>query len=381
MNKALTFIFILTVLAISVVLSSCTAGGLSDFSDTTAETLDQANTPNDAFSEADYKNYTVGVNVDVAGNKEIFSAQLSGQARSVYVSFTPISYNAQTYEYQKGERVYYRFDAWQFEEKTDERVYFEGNKTLDVIAPQAMMSAVFKTFNCITRPENYGYVRDTLAPLTFTESSSQAHADHAGNNAVYMVVCTWNGNDVAEKMEYTVDYATRKVDLVKTVGDAVTYYTSNEQIPEEAVAYFLLLAADMDHGASELYASDPALHLGNSAVYKETTVNYADVKEGLHGVLFQASQTVKFSTVINNVTDFDTYIDGEAIYFPLGDTSYYMLTPNGSLYAVDGIRICTPYITPNMTHLSYIHAPIVRQAEGTYDYEAVKALLTGTAAK
>ncbi len=378
MNKVLYFI--LTVLVTSVILSSCNTekpSNTTDTSDATIETLDTADTPVDVFSEDEYKNYTLGVKVDPTDNKEAFSAQMSGKDNSVYVSFTPILYNSETYQYEQGERVYYRFNSWRFDEAADEKVYFEGNKTLDAITSQAMMSAVFKSANSVTRPENYGYVRDTLAPLTFTETSRQAHA--TGNNAVHLTILTWDGDNIVQSMRYTVNYATRKVDLVKTDGDVITYYTSEEQISEEAVAYFLLLAADMDYGTSELYASDINTRLGNTAVYKGTSVNYEDIKSDLHSVIFNESQKIHFPTVTNNVTDFDTYTDSEAIYFPLGDTFYYMLTLDGSLYEVIGIRTCTPYITPDMTHMSSIHAPIVRKAEGTYDYEAVKALLTKVA--
>lgn len=384
MKKALCLT--LTVLMTFVMLSSCNTGDLSDTttaadttSGTTAATTEAADTLNDAFSEEEYKSYTSGVKVDPDGIKEIFNAQMSGEDNAVYVSFTPISYNAETYEYEQGEKVYYRFNGWVFDEGTDEKVYFEGNKTLSVITPQAMTSAVFKPSNSITRPEDYGYVRDTLASLTFAEASQQDKDEQSGNDAVYLNVITWDGDKQVQSMSYTVDYATRKVELVKTEGDVTTYYTSEEQISEETLAYFLLLAADMDHGVAAIYASDVSVKLADSAVYKETAVNYDDIKAELHTLLFNESQEISFPTVTNNVTDFDTYTDNEAIYFHTGDTFYYMLTPDGSLYAVIGMRSCTPYITPSMTHMSHIHAPHVRRAEGTFDYEAVKALITGTA--
>ncbi|MBQ9162142.1 MAG: hypothetical protein IJX74_02590 [Clostridia bacterium] len=367
---------IATILALSVVLSACNTENPSDTTDTTAPISDTVNTYDDVFSEEEYKNYTSGVKVDFASNQEIFNAQISGEDNAAYVSFIPISYDGTSYE--KGDKVCYKFDNWIFDEKADERVYFEGDKTLSVITPQAMLSSVFKSSNSVTRPQDYGYVRDTLTQITFAETSQEDHADGTGNNAVQITILTWNGDNIVQSMVYTVNYATRKVDLVKAEGDVVTYYTSNEQISEEAVAYFLLLAADMDYGASTLYTSDINTKLGDSAIYKETMVNYEDIKSELHTVLFNESQEIHFPTVINNVTDIDTYTDSEAIYFPLGDTSYYVLTPDDSLYAVMGIRTCTPYITPDMTHLSYVHAPIVRKVEGTYDYEAVKALLTGT---
>ncbi|MBE6694705.1 MAG: hypothetical protein E7589_08070 [Ruminococcaceae bacterium] len=370
---------IATIIALSVLLSACNTGNQSDTTDTAAPTSDTVNTYDDVFSDEEYKSYTSGVKVDFAGNREIFNAQISGEDNAAYVSFIPISYDGTSYE--KDDRVCYKFDNWIFDKQTDEKVYFEGNKTLSVITPQAMLSAVFKSSNSVTRPEDYGYVRDTLAQLTFTEASQKSHTDRAGNNAVHLTVLTWDGDKSVQSMRYTVNYSTGKVDLVKTEGDIVIYYSSEERIPEEAIAYFILLAADMDHGVSTLYNSDSNLRLGESAVYKDTVVNYEDIKAALHSVMFNGNQEIRFPTVINNVTDIDTYTDSEAIYFPLGDALYYMLTPNGSLYEVMGIRTCTPYIAPGMTHLSYIHAPIVRKAEGSFGYEAVKALLTGTAAE
>ena len=390
MKKALCLT--LTVLMTFVMLSSCNTGDPSDTTataDTTSgtttatteatDTTETADTFNDAFSEEEYKSYTSGVKVDLDGIKEIFNAQMSGEDNAVYVSFTPISYNAETKEYTQGEKVYYRFNGWVFDEGTDEKVYFEGNKTLSVITPQTTLSPVFKSSNRITRPEDYGYVRDTLAQLTFTETDEELSGVVNGDNAVWLTVSTWEDGERTQSMRYMVNYSTGKVDLAKTEGDATTYYTSNEPIPEEAIAYFILLAADMDHGVAAIHKSNVNVKLADSAVYKETAVNYDDIKAELHTLLFGENREISFPTVINNVTDFDTYTNSEAIYFPTGDTFYYMLTPDGSLYAVIGMRSCTPYITPSMTHMSHIHAPHVRRAEGTFNYEAVKALITGTA--